>query len=182
MVLFICLNKHSLDNARVIVLGPEVHRLYDQAPDGRREALFVFLEETGGLRSCGREKEALGAACLMHRSTFPCQTSLWLAEFKIVSLLRAHVLTIMCVCERAMTGKLFIFIYWITAALDEVRKVHGVVDKGRSLNLKAMGVKLETEWDSILQGKWRFDGVSGFIRYVLQRKRMLKLNFFSSLL
>jgi len=43
-----------------------------------------------------------------------------------------------------MTGKLFIFIYWITAALDEVRKVHGAVDKGRSLNLKAMGVKPET--------------------------------------
>lgn len=67
------------------------------------------------------------------------------------------------VCEKAMTGKLFIFIYWITAAVDEVRKV-GAVDKGRSLNLKATGVKLETEWDSILQGKWRFDNVSGFIR------------------
>lgn len=44
-----------------------------------------------------------------------------------------------------MTGKLFIFIYWITAALDEVRKVHDAVDKGQSLNLKVTGVKPETE-------------------------------------
>lgn len=70
-------------------------------------------------------------------------------------------------CERVMTGKLFIFIYWITAALDEVREVHGAVDKGRSLNLKATEVKLETEWDSILQGKWCFTDMSGFIRCIL---------------
>lgn len=124
-VSFVCLNKHSLDHAREIgawgfigyTIGPGTTAGRAFRLSGRSRGIAILRE---------RGKEALGAVCLMHRPTFPCQTSLFdsrnLKPSRCYTHTGSRLRVRVCVRGRAMTGKLLIFIYWITVVLsDEVR-------------------------------------------------------------
>lgn len=83
---FICLNKYCSDN---VPKDDGLRKIRDISEGWERkwkkERKKPFLVPYyGSFPSIEKREKALLAACLMHRSTFPCQTSLWLAEFKTV--------------------------------------------------------------------------------------------------